>query len=133
MQASIVEGPGRPLPGLQYIEFQAGGSGFFGASSCFIEESRLRTFCRNVCAMVNDPMAKAEIIGDNSGGLTLKVGAAHSPEHAAIEGSMVITCQLTLPTPDAHNYQWGMQFGFWFEREQLYQARKVEWVKHYAG
>ena len=132
MHTHVLEPGVSRLGNVQYIRYAAGGSGFQGAGSSFVEDEVLREFCRGIDALAESPTSSVSIRGHEERGLTLTISPGHSPGLVALRGSITIT-NVVWPAQDSPRYLWGMQFGFWCETEQLYALRKVSWVQKYAG
>lgn len=131
--ARAPEGP--PLePGddVRYLRYAAGGFGFQGAGSGFVEGSVLRDFCSRLVVLSDNPHETARLIGTEERGLWLEVGPAHSPKVASVRGRIVVT-NVVLPAEDSPRNQWSLEFGFFCERSLLADVREVAWVSHYAG
>ena len=132
MHARLLEPGVSRLGTVQYIQYAAGGSGFQGTGSSFVEDEALHQFCRGIYALAENPTNSVEIRGHEERGLVLSISPGHSSDLVAVRGSITMT-NVVWPAENSPRYIWGMQFGFWCEAEQLYALRKVSWVRKYAG
>jgi hypothetical protein len=55
MHTRVLESGVSRLGNVQYIRYAAGGSGFQGAVSSFVEDEALRRFCRGIYALAEAP------------------------------------------------------------------------------